>query len=77
MPGMGLDKSMRWGVFVDGGQVWGKNEAVDFGTLRYSAGISFTWISPLGPLKFSFGRPLNKKEGDNLQPLQFQIGTVF
>jgi outer membrane protein insertion porin family len=77
MPGAGLDKSTRLGVFVDGGQVWGADEKMGFGTLRYSAGISFTWISPVGPLKFSLGRPLNKKEGDKLQALQFQMGTVF
>jgi outer membrane protein insertion porin family len=77
MPGLGLDKSMRLSAFVDGGQVWGIGESVVLGDLRYSTGIAFTWSSPMGPLKFSFARPLNKKPEDKLQALQFQMGTVF
>jgi len=77
MPGVGQDKSVRLGAFIDGGQVWGADEQFDISTLRYSAGLSLAWSSPVGPLKFSFGQPLNKKEGDKLQRLQFQMGTVF
>lgn len=77
MPGVGLDKSVRLGAFVDGGQVWGADEKFDLGTLRYSYGLSLAWSSPVGPLKFSFGQPINRKEGDKLQRLQFQMGTVF
>lgn len=77
MPGVGQDKSVRLGAFIDGGQVWGTGEQFDLSTLRYSFGLSLAWSSPVGPLKFSFGQPLNKKEGDKLQRLQFQMGTVF
>jgi outer membrane protein insertion porin family len=77
MPGTGQDKSVRFGAFVDGGQVWGMGEKVNLGDMRYSAGISVAWNSPVGPLKFSFGRPINKKPGDKIQNLQFQMGTVF
>jgi outer membrane protein insertion porin family len=77
MPGIGQDKSVRLGAFIDGGQVWGVDEKLDFATLRYSAGLSLVWSSPVGPLKFSFGQPLNKKDGDKIQRLQFQMGTVF
>jgi len=77
MPGGGLDKSLRLGAFVDAGQIWGIDEKLKFGDLRYSAGISLSWASPLGPLKFSLAQPLNKKDGDQLQRLQFQMGTLF
>jgi outer membrane protein insertion porin family len=77
MPGVGQDKSVRLGAFVDGGQVWGADEKLDLSTLRYSYGVSLAWSSPVGPLKFSFGQPINKKEGDKVQRLQFQMGTVF
>ncbi len=77
MPGMGQDKSMRLGAFVDAGQVWGSGERMRAGDLRYSFGISAAWSSPVGPLKFSFGQPINKKSDDKLQRLQFQMGTVF
>lgn len=77
MPGSGQDKSVRLGAFVDAGQVWGIGEKMSLGDLRYSAGLSLSWSSPVGPLKFSFGQPINKKPDDKLQRLQFQMGTVF
>jgi len=77
MPGMGRDRSVRLGVFLDGGQVWGQGQKMSLSDLRYSSGVSLVWSSPMGPLKFSFGMPLNKKPGDNVQRLQFQMGTVF
>jgi outer membrane protein insertion porin family len=77
MPGMGQDKSLRLGAFFDAGQVWGVGEKAALSDLRYSMGVSAAWNSPVGPLKFSFGQPINKKAGDKLQRLQFQMGTVF
>ncbi len=47
------------------------------GDLRYSAGVGLNWISPIGPLKLSIGYPKRKKEGDQTQRFQFQIGTGF
>lgn len=73
----GMDKSFRMGAFVDGGQVYGSSERLDLGQLRYSAGLSAAWVSPIGPLKFSIGMPLNKKESDKSETFQFQMGTTF
>jgi len=44
---------------------------------RASAGISVQWISPMGPLTFSVGRPLKEVEGDEVQTFSFNIGTTF
>ncbi len=77
LPGSGQDKSMRVGVFVDGGQVWGTGTKISLSDLRYSAGISLSWSSPVGPLRFSFANPLNKKPDDKIQRLQFQLGSTF
>ncbi len=77
MPGSGLDKSLRLGAFADAGWVWGVDEKMKVGDMRYSAGLSLAWTSPLGPLKFSLAQPLNKKDGDKTQRLQFQMGTLF
>ncbi len=77
MPGIGLDKSVRLGAFVDGGQVWGQGQKMSTGDLRYSAGVSLVWSSPLGPLKFSFANPINRRADDKVQRLQFQMGTTF
>ena len=77
MPGSGTDKSIRLGTFIDGGQVWGADQKIAVGDMRFSAGVSLLWGSPMGPLKFSVGYPLNKQEGDKVQPLQFTMGQVF
>ena len=73
----GMEKSLRMGWFVDGGWVWGAGQDLDFGELRYSTGLSASWISPLGPLKFSIAQPLNDKPGDRTEVFQFQMGTTF
>ncbi len=77
MPGMGQDKSIRLGAFIDAGQVWGSDQKLSFGDLRYSAGLSAAWNSPMGPLKFSFGQPIRRSSEDKIQRLQFQMGTTF
>ena len=77
MPGATTDRSMRLGVFIDAGQVYGVNDKVELSQLRAAWGLSFAWNSPIGPLKFSIARPLNEQPGDALQAFQFTLGTVF
>ncbi len=78
VPGMALDnKSMRMSVFVDTGQVYGSGQPFDLGELRYSAGLAFNWFSPVGPLAFSYAKPLNDKPGDRTEKLQFTLGVPF
>ena len=50
---------------------------IDLADLRYSVGIGVSWISPLGPLKFSLAAPIGDKENDEIERFQFQIGTGF
>ena len=77
LPGLGRDNSMRLSAFVDAGNVWGYDSKFSFGSLRYSGGIGLAWNSPMGPLKFSYANPFNKKSEDKVQRLQFQMGSVF
>ena len=87
VPGFGVDKSFRFGPFFDAGQVYsdektgacssGSGIVCDEGPVRMSVGLAATWLSPLGPLKFSFAQPLNKQKNDNIQRFQFQMGTTF
>jgi len=73
----GFENSARVGLFFDVGQVYAAGEKIDFGELRYSTGITASWLSPVGPLKFSVGTPLNKKSYDEAETFQFQLGTTF
>jgi outer membrane protein insertion porin family len=76
-PGSGNDRTLRWFTFVDGGNVFAEGERMQLSELRYSAGIGISWVSPIGPLKLSYGKPLNAKPEDKKQQLQFQLGTGF
>lgn len=76
-PGAGKDRSLRLGVFLDAGQVYGKDQKFELGDLRYSAGLSVSWASPMGPLKVSVANPLNRGEGERTQRFQFQFGAGF
>lgn len=82
-PGTQRDRTLRMFVFADAGQVYGydgagnNNPSMDFGDLRYSAGIGLAWLSPMGPLQLVYAKPLNAKAGDNTQVFQFQVGTSF
>ena len=76
-PGSGTDRSLRWFTFADGGQIYQEGQKIRTNELRYSAGIGLSWISPVGPLKLSYAKPLNAKPGDRLERFQFQMGTGF
>lgn len=45
--------------------------------LRSSVGLSFVWLSPIGPLRFSYAKTLNDIAGDDLRAFQFSIGSFF
>jgi outer membrane protein insertion porin family len=89
VPGSGNDKSLRIFLFADAGNVWrdhtgavtdSDRERGQSGTLddlRVSAGLGLSWISPVGPLKLSYGTPLRSFKGDKIQRFQFQVGTAF
>ena len=44
---------------------------------RYSAGVGATWYTPIGPLSISYAKPINSKDTDETDKVQFQIGSVF
>ena len=69
--------NFRLSAFVDGGNVFEDMDAFESSEIRYSAGLSATWMSPIGPFTLSYAKPLNAKEGDNEQMLQFSIGASF
>lgn len=79
-----FEKTLRLGAFFDFGNVWLTNESdlvdttgFELGELRYSAGLSLTWLSPVGALSLSLAYPLNEQDGDETQVFQFGFGQTF
>ena len=77
VPGTGSDRSLRIFAFADTGNVWREDEKVTSSSLRASVGLGLSWISPVGPLKLSWGKPVRVQRNDRIQRFQFQIGTAF
>ena len=71
------NKSARMSLFLDAGNVFKNSGDFETSELRTSAGISFEWLTPVGPLVFSLADALNNEPGDNTQSFQFSIGGVF
>ncbi len=67
-------KSVRIGTFFDAGMV---SDGLDFDFMRYSAGLSGTWLSPFGALTVSAAYPLNEQDEDETEIFQFSFGSGF
>ncbi len=69
-------KSTRVSGFVDMGTVANDTSGLsDY--LNASVGLSAKWISPVGPLSFSWAKPLKKQDDAELEAFQFRLGQMF
>jgi len=75
MPGVKETDQARLSLFTDAGQVYADN--VELGDLRYSAGLALAWMTPIGPLSFTYASALNSESTDETEGFQFSIGSTF
>ncbi len=45
--------------------------------IRKSVGFGFRWFSPIGPLRFEWGIPLDRQDGEDPLVFEFTIGNFF
>ena len=67
-------------VFLDAANVWGVDyfKGDDEGReLRSSVGIGIDWLTPIGPLSFTFAEALSKSNTDKTESFRFNLGTTF
>ena len=76
-PGAGNDRTLRWFGFMDAGGIYGPSDPFVLDDMRASMGVGISWISPVGPLRLAFAKPIRQFDGDKIQSLAFQIGTSF
>ncbi|MCV2403807.1 outer membrane protein assembly factor BamA [Marinomonas sp. C2222] len=79
-------KSVRTAAFLDAGNVFATScfpvstnctSGVDLGEIRYSVGLSWTWITPIAPLSFNVAKAINPEDDDETDFFQFRLGTAF
>jgi outer membrane protein insertion porin family len=75
MPGVKETDQARLSLFTDAGQVYADN--AELGDLRYSAGLALAWMTPIGPLSFTYAAALNSESTDDTEGFQFSIGSTF
>ena len=67
-------------LFVDFANVWGvdyDDSIDDSSKLRSSTGVTAGWMSPLGPMSFTFSNNLTKHSTDETESFNFTLGTSF
>lgn len=71
------DIGLKGLVFFDLGNVYTDSETWDVADLRYSTGLGFRWLSPMGPLRLEWGYNLDPKDGEQQGVWDFSIGGAF
>ena len=66
-------------LFADAANLWGVDydSSLDKSGIRSSVGVGLDWLTPVGPLTFSFAQPITKESTDIEETFRFNIGTSF
>ncbi|MFN4895617.1 MAG: translocation/assembly module TamB domain-containing protein [Pseudomonadota bacterium] len=71
------DDSVSTHLFFDFGNVFLQHQDFDLEDLRTSVGVGFQYLSPIGPIGFDLGRPLDEKSGEPSVRIHFSVGSMF
>jgi outer membrane protein insertion porin family len=73
-------ENLDFSYFIDFANVWGVdyNSSIDKSNgIRSSTGLSVDWLTPVGPLSFSFSKAILKESTDKTEGFRFNLGTTF
>ncbi len=68
---------LRWVIFFDAGNAYAEDQNYSFRNMRTDAGFGIRWNSPMGPLRFEWGFPLDPQPGDDPVVFNFTVGSFF
>jgi outer membrane protein insertion porin family len=78
--------SMRTLIFADAGNVFQTecpagsancDNGIKLDELRYSAGLGFSWLTPIGPISIALSKTLNAEDTDDERFFEFALGRTF
>ncbi len=84
--GLPTEYGIYGGVFADVGSVWSLDDDIPDGASgpidddiywRSAVGVSLFWESPIGPLRFNFAEPIQKRDGDQTEFFRFTVDSRF
>jgi len=64
-------------AFFDAGNAFSENQNYSLHNLRMDYGFGIRWHSPMGPLRFEWGIPINRQPGEDSVVFNFTIGNFF
>ena len=66
-------------IFLDAANLWhvDYDSSLDVDKIRSSTGVAVDWLTPIGPLSFSYAVPLSDASSDKTESFRFQIGMSF
>jgi outer membrane protein insertion porin family len=70
------DAKLNGVLFFDYGKGFAEGDGLDL-DLRAAAGVEVRWLSPFGPLRAAFGRPVDGPSKDRDWVFEFSVGSVF
>ena len=71
---------IRTVVFFDAGNAFGDpwgNGSINFADMRMAYGAGVRWLSPMGPLRFEWGFPVNRHPDERPMVFDFSMGSLF
>ena len=80
---LGLPDDLGLGglIFADIGTIYNQSSSAlninDESSLRASAGIGLSWLSPFGPVKFYLSKAILKENYDKKEIFRFSFGTTY
>lgn len=64
-------------LFIDGGNLWDEFSRVSPTKLKYSAGVGFSLLTPMGPVRLDYGYKLGPDEDDTGERSRLHFGLLF
>ena len=80
--GIPKEVGMRANAFIDYGwlgdtDIRASDDVADRFAFRATYGLSISWRSPFGPVRFDWARPIVQEDYDEPRFFRFSVGTVF
>ncbi len=69
--------AIRGVLFYDAGNAFAAEDRISWGGMRKSYGFGIRWFSPIGPLRFEWGFPIDRRPDEEKRQFEFTIGSFF